>query len=95
MTNREGTVFALEADTGGRRWSTDLEVGITAAPVAAGDTVLIGTEDGTVSGLDTNSGAVTWQFNTGSQIIGSPIVAGTTMYVVSGDGTLYAVTMTP
>ena len=95
ITNREGTVFALEAATGGRRWVTDLEVGITAAPVAAGDTVLIGTEDGTVSGLDTSSGDVTWEFNTGGQIIGSPIVAGTTMYVVSGDGTLYAVTMTP
>jgi outer membrane protein assembly factor BamB len=86
-----GEVVALAAASGAKRWATDLGVKITAAPIVAGETVLIGTETGSVLGLDAHTGTVLWDFKTEGQVSGSPIVVGDTMYVVSHDGKLYAV----
>ena len=86
-----GMVFALQASTGERLWDADLGVNITAAPIVADKTLLIGTEDGVVLGLDVDTGTVIWDFKTGGKITASPVVAGDTMYVASQNGKLYAI----
>ncbi|MCI0785568.1 MAG: PQQ-binding-like beta-propeller repeat protein [Chloroflexi bacterium] len=89
----QGQVFAQDADTGEKKWSTTLNVGISTGPSVAGNTVLVGTQEGRVFGLDAASGDVLWQYRAGNEkIVGSPVVAGDTMYVASADGTLYAIT---
>ena len=88
-----GQVFARDADTGAKKWSTGLKVEISTGPSVAGNTVLVGTETGRVFGLDAASGDVLWEYQAGNgEIVESPVVAGDTMFVVSTDGTLYAIT---
>lgn len=92
-TTEKGQVFAHDADTGNKKWSTQLKVRVSTSPSIAGDTVLVGTEEGEVFGLNAANGDVLWQFQAATaEIVESPVVAGDTMYVASVDGTLYAIT---
>ena len=92
VANKDGEVFARDADTGAKRWTTALNVELATSPTVAGQTVLVGAKDGRVFGLDAQTGTIQWSFRTGSDEVGaSPIVVGDTMYVASGNGTLYAV----
>jgi outer membrane protein assembly factor BamB len=86
----QGKLLAIQAETGNIKWTTDLDVETTTAPIVAGKTVLIGTRKGVV-GLATLTGEVQWHLPTETAIIAAPIVVGDTMYVASRDGTLYAV----
>ena len=87
-----GQVFARSTDTGGKKWSTRLGVGISTSPSVAGNTVMVGTDEGRVFGLNAANGDVLWEFQAGhGEIVESPVVAGDTMYVASTDGTLYAI----
>ena len=88
----KGGVFAIDADTGERLWSTDLGMSISSDPVVAGETLLVGTLDGTLYGLDAFTGQQLMTFKTDGEITASPVVVGDTMYVTSRDGNLYAVT---
>jgi outer membrane protein assembly factor BamB len=92
VATSQGTVIALDATTGAKRWQANLGVEVTAAPTVAGHVVLVGTKDGVIFGLHAHTGEVLWDFKTPGKITGSPIVVRDTMYVASHDGKLYAVT---
>ena len=82
---------ALDIETGLVRWSVVLDENITAAPVVAGGTVVIGTENGVVHGIDAHTGELAWDFRIDGKITDSPIIAGGVIYVASDNGKLYAV----
>ena len=89
--SEDGTVYALDAETGSERWRISAGGPVVSAPVLVGDTVAIGSDDGTVFGLDAATGQERWQYTAGGAIE-APIVADDdgTLYVASRDGTLAA-----
>ncbi|GAB3677759.1 outer membrane protein assembly factor BamB family protein [Halopiger thermotolerans] len=56
-----GTLFALERETGRRRWTVETRVAADEAPAATRDRVAFGTADGTVRAVDRASGDPEWR----------------------------------
>jgi outer membrane protein assembly factor BamB len=70
------------------------EEAINSSPVAAGDTVYIGSRDQNLYAIDIETGDVRWTFKTGSWVESSPAVVDNTVYFGSNDGYFYAVDAT-
>ena len=60
-----GTLSAVNVATSTVRWTFAGDGGLTSAPIAVDQTVIIGSSAGTLYGLDELSGRVTWQVSTG------------------------------
>lgn len=84
-------LYALELDTGKRRWKTDLKNALVSTPaVAPGGTIYQGSMDGNLHAL-TAKGKLAWSFKTGGHVYASAAVAPDGLvYVTSADGSLYA-----
>ena len=87
----DGTVSAVDAESGEKIWGSDVGSHVTSTPTVAGNTVMVGTEDGRVVGLNRASGEIIWEFQTSGKVTASPVVAENTLFVASRDGRLYAV----
>jgi alcohol dehydrogenase (cytochrome c) len=70
-----GSVRALEATTGIRKWDFPLHIGSSATGVlaTAGNVVFASSNDGNLIALDSKSGKYLWHYYTGANIITSPI----------------------
>jgi len=70
-----GSVRALEAATGIRKWDFPLQIGSSATGVVAtaGGVVFASSNDGNLIGLDSKTGKYLWHYYTGAKIITSPI----------------------
>lgn len=101
VITQSSVLYALR--TGGReRWKATLDSAPTAAPLLAGNLLIVPTQSGVISGYDTAGGGLVWRYvmqatATDSQakpaaanVFAAPIVADGTLYVVSDDGTLSA-----
>jgi eukaryotic-like serine/threonine-protein kinase len=55
VSGDDGTVYALDAATGGLRWVYTIGSFADSTPAVAGSAVYIGSDDGTVYALDTGS----------------------------------------
>ena len=71
-------------------WRKHLPAAIKAAPVVAGDQLIVAGNDGLVSALDRRDGAPRWTFATGGEILGTPAWSNQTLVFGSGDGKVYA-----
>ena len=91
--SEDGTVYALDAETGRERWRVSAGGPVVSAPVLIGDgaIVAIGSDDGTVFGLDVATGQGHWTYTAGGAIEARVVAADGTLYVASRDGTLAAV----
>ncbi|MBM3762492.1 MAG: PQQ-dependent dehydrogenase, methanol/ethanol family [Acidobacteria bacterium] len=76
-----GSVRALDALTGARRWDFPFQIGSSATGVVAtaGGVVFASSNDGNLIALDSRSGRYLWHYNTGANIIASPMT-----YAVNG-----------
>lgn len=87
-------LFAIDAESGKRRWTADV-YGQAASPIVSADTVVAcGDKSGLLCGIDASTGKRRWLFGAdyGSDISTStPGVSRGTAYVGSGAGDLYAV----
>jgi len=70
-----GSVRALEATTGIRKWDFPLQIGSSATGVVAtaGGVVFASSNDGNLIALDSKTGKYLWHYYTGARIITSPI----------------------
>ncbi|MFN0104480.1 MAG: PQQ-dependent dehydrogenase, methanol/ethanol family [Bryobacteraceae bacterium] len=70
-----GSVRALEATTGLRKWDFPLHIGSSATGViaTAGSVVFASSNDGNLIALDAKTGKYLWHYYTGANIITSPI----------------------
>ena len=91
-------VIATDADSGKTLWSYKLAGDVKTqggflgtAPLAAGNTVLVGTLEGTVVQLDPGSGKRKAEFKVGSPIRSQPVVDQGWIYVGTSDGKLVAI----
>jgi outer membrane protein assembly factor BamB len=85
-----GTVYALDAATGHKRWTQRTGGPISSSPAVAGGVVFIGSADGKVYAMDAATGKIRWTHATGAAVNSSPAVAGGTVYVGSDNGNVYA-----
>jgi outer membrane protein assembly factor BamB len=91
----EGQLVALDAESGGIRFSAAVGAGVNRSPALAGGTLYVATVDGRLSAVPADGcGAfrcpASWTTATASEVTAQPAVAGGVVYVGSADGTLRA-----
>lgn len=86
----DGTVYAIDAETGDEIWTVDTQAKVYSSPTIADGTVYIGALDGTLYAIDFGTGDIEWQYLTNAGISSSPAVEDGTLYVGSLDTNVYA-----
>ena len=101
IVTQSNILYAL-GPSGRQQWKVTVDGAPTAAPLLAGNLLVVTTQPGVVSGYDAGSGSLKWRYvmqatATDSQpkqaeasVFAAPIVADGTLYVVSDDGSLSA-----
>ena len=76
-----GSVRALDALTGARRWDFPIQAGSSATGVlaTAGGVAFASSDDGNLIALDARTGKYLWHYNTGARLIAAPIA-----YAING-----------
>ena len=76
-----GSVRALDALTGARKWDFPMQAGSPATGViaTAGGVAFASSNDGNLIALDSKNGKYLWHYNTGANIVASPMA-----YAVGG-----------
>ncbi|MFC6964065.1 outer membrane protein assembly factor BamB family protein [Halocatena marina] len=64
-------VYALDADSGEKRWEFWTWNNVTGDPVVTDETVYIGSEDSYIYALDVETGTRHWEFDTAGRIRGT------------------------
>ncbi len=85
----DGTLAALDRDSGALLWQTQVKGGIASAPEAAPGLVLVGGQDGALHARSEADGGELWRGAATSPVYAA-FAAGDLAFGASGDGTLYA-----
>lgn len=85
----DGTVAALNPQTGATIWEARTRARIISGPTVAGDKVYVGTLDGDAIALQRATGKELWRANFPSEVIAAPIGSGNTVVVRTIDGREY------
>ena len=87
----DGTMFALDLDTGKPRWQTKTDLGFIASPAVRDGRVYLGDFDGVFYCFDAKTGKVLWKLETDGEINSSANFYRQHVLVGSQDATLYCV----
>jgi len=96
--SRDGTCYALDAETGALVWRADIGVPILSSPAIAGRYVLFGADDGLFRCLNLEDGQEVWSFDTTDDVLiimedariqSSPAVAAGMVVFGSSNGNVY------
>jgi outer membrane protein assembly factor BamB len=63
----DGSIFALDAATGTRRWKTTIDETVSIPPTIDGNTLYISSADGYLHAVDAGSGALYWRSLVGDE----------------------------
>jgi outer membrane protein assembly factor BamB len=90
--SRDGHLYAVDAETGRKRWTADHEMSwVNSSPAVAGGLVFAGSSDNRfVQAVDARTGQERWRVATERLVWSSPAVDGDLVYVGDATGTLYA-----
>ncbi len=88
VSGAEGTVFALERDTGKEVWKKKLNTRVGGGVSAYAGMVLLGTLDGEVIALNQETGEELWRARVSSEILSAPVTDGLYVAVQSIDDRL-------
>ncbi len=86
--SEDGTLYALDAETGDEVWTAGTG-SVPVAPAVAGGQVFVGGTGG-VDALDAASGAQTWTVDTDDPVVTAPSVGEETVATLTASGTLHA-----
>ncbi len=81
----DGTIHAVSAADGQKRWSFKTGNEVKSSPVVAGKRVLVGSYDGNLYALDAATGAVAWKVPTEGPVHGTPAISNGIAYVTGCD----------
>lgn len=88
--NRGGGVYAIDLETGDRRWKSDVPSGeVWSAPAVVDGLLFVGSRDGSVSAFDATTGDQKWEFTEPDTVQSSPSLANDVLYIGASDG-IYA-----
>jgi outer membrane protein assembly factor BamB len=82
--------YALNEQTGTKKWTFHLGNLVWATPALADKTVYVACNDGSFFALDARTGKEKWKYKIGAEIESSPVVADGFVYFGSNDNFLYA-----
>ena len=85
----DGTLTAIDAQTGKQKWTYQVAGAIKASPSIHNGVVYFGDGDGVFHAVDINTQEAKWQFTTEGEIISSANVVGDRVLFGSYDGFLY------
>jgi outer membrane protein assembly factor BamB len=85
----DGNLYALDLNTGKKKWTYKTELGFSAAAAVRDGRVFAGDADGVVVCLNADTGEKIWQFTTGGEINGGLNFYQDKLLVGSQDATLY------
>ena len=88
VSGANGTVFALERDTGKVLWQRALSVSVGGGVTAYAGSILLGTLDGEVIALSQQNGETLWRTRVSSEILSPPVTDGVYVAVQSIDDRL-------
>ncbi|WP_323677470.1 PQQ-binding-like beta-propeller repeat protein [Halorubellus sp. PRR65] len=89
-----GNVLAVDADSGDRRFRTELPRLAAGGLAGRDDRLYVGDAAGVLHALDRATGDVVWSTTLGDRAVGTPTTYGDRVYVVDDAGTLHALTAT-
>jgi eukaryotic-like serine/threonine-protein kinase len=90
----QGTLVAVDADSGQVRWRYETAYGQQSGPVVSGNVVYLGTPEGFVAALNASDGHELWRYEANGAVPSFPTVTDGVIYF--GDaGTFYALSDTP
>jgi len=89
FNSMDGTLYALDANSGWAVWRFRLGKGSICTPAIAGNVLYTGAADHIIYAIDTRSAKELWRYTTEHQVNGSPIVHRDAVYCGSVDGSLY------
>lgn len=84
-----GKIYALDQDSGTRRWVRDYETGFLASPALNDGKLVIGDVEGNVYAIDVENGKEIWRSETGGEVNGSANFFQDAVVLASQDGSLY------
>ncbi len=87
----EGTVVAMDRETGKVLWETELKQPISGGVGAVDDLVLVGTAKGQVVALDSRSGEQKWRVSVGSEVLSAPVGSNGIIVVQTQDDRLVGI----
>lgn len=87
--DHKGRVVAVDARSGKKIRSIDLDMKLSAGPTVAGNRVLLGTINGQAVVLDPFSGNIVWRAQLSSEILAAPVVGNGIMVVRCIDGRVF------
>ena len=85
----DGTIYALDANSGWVVWRFRLGKGTISSPSIAENVLYMGASDHIIYCIDMRSSKEMWRYTTDHQVNGSPIVHRGSVYCGSVDGNLY------
>lgn len=88
--DERGRVMAVDAQSGERRWQTDLDVGVSSGLTAAAGQVYLGTRNGEVLAVNQSDGQVAWRSRVPSEVLAAPQPNQQLLVVQSVDGAVTA-----
>lgn len=88
VASSDGTLLALQADTGAELWRASVGAPITAGVGSDGTTSAVVTRDNELVAVE--SGRVAWRAKLGARVATAPLVAGERVFVMSVDRIVYA-----
>ena len=89
----KGALFALDPDSGERRWNVQADRGFDARPLVIGGTIVAPSFDGVVHLLELASGTVRERRAMDSEVFSSPAAGDDLLYLGTMGGTLHALSL--
>jgi outer membrane protein assembly factor BamB len=86
----DGSLAAIDAATGKRRWERDLHTHLESSPLVVDGTLYIGTNGTNVVAMDATDGSIRWQFNSPEAIKASPSFHDGRVFVADYAGSMFA-----
>lgn len=84
--NTVGDIYALDSNTGMKKWSYRTGGKVYATPAYYKGTVVVGSSDHNIYGLDAKTGKLKWTLKTNKAVLGSAAISKGNAYVGGSDG---------
>lgn len=90
LASGDGTVAALDADTGERIWRRRLDAALSGGPAAGDELVVIGSRGGRVHALSADTGETLWISGVTSEMLAPAAIGQDVVVIRLNDGRLFA-----
>lgn len=84
--NTIGEVFALDINTGERKWVFQTGGKVYSTPAVAGGIVVLGSSDNFIYAVDSKTGTEIWKVQANHAVLGSPAIYKGKVYIGASDG---------